>query len=95
MFLGNSEDRIEWTSRLSAVSARLVARANVAWMNRQLRPNVKTPFLTPANEHVFISSSLVREIAMLGGDVSKFVHPVIAARINERVAAMRKPARKI
>ncbi|HEX5353454.1 MAG TPA: pantetheine-phosphate adenylyltransferase [Rhodanobacteraceae bacterium] len=49
----------------------------LASMNRHLIPQVETLFLTPAEEWSFISSSLVREIASLGGDVSDFVHPVV------------------
>ncbi|WP_018936945.1 pantetheine-phosphate adenylyltransferase [Thioalkalivibrio sp. ALJ24] len=50
----------------------------LAAMNRQLAPEVETLFLTPAEEYSFVSSSLVREIARLGGDVSKFVSPGVA-----------------
>ncbi len=46
-------------------------------MNRQLAPEIETVFLTPAEHLSYISSSLVREIAILGGDVSKFVDPVV------------------
>lgn len=49
----------------------------LASMNRHLIPNVETLFLTPAEQYSFISSSLVREIARLGGDVSGFVHPAV------------------
>jgi len=49
----------------------------LASMNRHLIPNVETLFLTPAEQYSFISSSLVREIARLGGDVSSFVHPAV------------------
>lgn len=52
----------------------------LASMNRQLDSELESMFLTPAEEHAFISSSLVREIATLGGDVSKFVsHEVVKA----------------
>jgi len=52
----------------------------LASMNRQLDSDLESMFLTPAEEHAFISSSLVREIAILGGDVSKFVsHEVVKA----------------
>lgn len=50
----------------------------LAAMNRQLAPQVETLFLTPAEEYSFVSSSLVREIARLGGDVSNFVSPAVA-----------------
>lgn len=46
----------------------------LAGMNRRLAPQVETLFLTPAEQYAYISSSLVREIAALGGDVSEFVH---------------------
>ena len=49
----------------------------LASMNRRLSPDIETIFLTPAEQHAFISSTLVREIARLGGDVSEFVHPEV------------------
>ena len=49
----------------------------LASMNRHLIPAAETLFLTPAEQYSFISSSLVREIARLGGDVSGFVHPTV------------------
>ncbi len=52
-------------------------------MNRSLRPDVETVFLCPEAEYTFISSTLVREVAALGGDVSRFVHPVVQATLNE------------
>lgn len=57
----------------------------LASMNRHLIPDVETMFLTPAEEYSFISSSLVREIAALGGDVSDFVHPVVKKALAERL----------
>lgn len=57
----------------------------LASMNRQLAPDVETVFLTPAEQYAFVSSSLVREIAALGGDVSAFVHPKVVAALRERV----------
>ena len=56
----------------------------LASMNRHLIPDVETLFLTPAEQHSFISSSLVREVARLGGDVSGFVHPAVAQALSER-----------
>ena len=58
----------------------------LASMNRHLIPSAETLFLTPSEQYSFISSSLVREIARLGGDVSGFVHPVVqqALRNNYR-----------
>ncbi len=59
----------------------------LATMNRHLRPQVETIFLTPAEQHSFISSSLVKEVARFGGDVSVFLHPHVAAALRERIAA--------
>ncbi len=56
----------------------------LAGMNRRLAPELETLFLTPAERHAFISSSLVREIAALGGDVSEFVHPAVQAALRRR-----------
>lgn len=52
-------------------------------MNRILAPEIETLFLAPAEQHAFISSSLVREIAIYGGDISKFVHPTVEKAIRE------------
>ncbi len=57
----------------------------LASMNRKLAPDVETIFLTPDEGFSFISSSLVREIAVLGGDVSAFVHPVVKAAMTSRL----------
>ena len=57
----------------------------LASMNRKLAPEVETVFLTPAEQFSFISSSLVREIASLGGDVSPFVHEKVATALNNRI----------
>lgn len=54
----------------------------LASMNRHLIPDVETLFLTPAEEYGFISSSLVREISRLGGDVSAFVPPAVAQALQ-------------
>ena len=56
----------------------------LANMNRQLAPDVESMFLTPSEKYSFISSTLVREIAALGGDISKFVHPAVADALAER-----------
>lgn len=53
-------------------------------MNRTLHPDVETLFLTPAEQYTFISASIVREIARFGGDVSKFVSPLVAARLKDK-----------
>lgn len=57
----------------------------LAGMNRRLAPKVETMFLTPAEQYAFISSTLVREVAMLGGDVSPFVHPVVIAALRDKI----------
>ena len=59
----------------------------MAGMNRNLYPEVETLFLTPAEKYLFMSSTIVREIARFGGDVSKFVHPIVAERLRAKVAA--------
>jgi pantetheine-phosphate adenylyltransferase len=56
----------------------------LASMNRHLIPAAETLFLTPAEQYSFISSSLVREIARLGGDVSGFVHPAVQQALRSR-----------
>jgi pantetheine-phosphate adenylyltransferase len=58
----------------------------MAGMNRQLMPDVETLFLTPSDHYQFVSGTFVREIATLGGDVSKFVAPSVLQRLKERVA---------
>lgn len=57
----------------------------MAGMNRNLYPEVETLFLTPSEQYMFISATIVREIAKLGGDVSPFVHPLIASRLAEKI----------
>ena len=57
----------------------------MAGMNRQLMPEVETVFLTPSDQYQFVSGTFVREIAMLGGDVSKFVAPSVLRRLQDRV----------
>ncbi len=62
----------------------------LAGMNRNLYPDVETVFLTPSEKHTFISATLVREIAVLGGDVSKFVHPKVRAQLSRKVREMKR-----
>ncbi len=57
----------------------------LASMNRKLAPDVETMFLTPDEGYSYISSSLVREIAALGGDVRPFVHPAVQNALKERL----------
>lgn len=54
----------------------------LASMNRKLAPEIETMFMTPAEQYSFISSSLVREISRLGGDVSDFVNPVVSKSLQ-------------
>ncbi len=56
----------------------------LAGMNRRLEPEVETLFLTPSEQFSFISSTLVREISRLGGDVSEFVHPLVQQALLEK-----------
>lgn len=55
-------------------------------MNRELWPGLETIFLAPEVDFSFLSSSLVREVARLGGDVSRFVSPAVAERVREKLA---------
>jgi pantetheine-phosphate adenylyltransferase len=57
----------------------------MAGMNRKLFPDVETVFLTPAEEYMFISATMVREIARLGGDVSKFVQPPVLEHLRRKI----------
>ena len=59
----------------------------MAGMNRQLHPQVETVFLTPGEQYMFVSATMVREIARLGGDVSKFVQPAVARRLAAQKAS--------
>ncbi len=58
----------------------------LASMNRRLDDQFETIFMTPSEEHTFISSSLVREIASLGGDVSRFVSPPVVKALQTKLA---------
>ena len=62
----------------------------LANMSRHLAPEVDYVFLTPKEQFTFISSTLVREIALLGGDVSRFVHPIVAEALEQRRAVPRQ-----
>jgi pantetheine-phosphate adenylyltransferase len=57
----------------------------MAGMNRNLYPDVETLFLTPDEKYMFISATIVREIARFGGNVSKFVHPHVAECMRRKV----------
>ena len=63
----------------------------LAGMNRSLMPQVETVFLTPSDKYQFISSTFVREIATLGGEVDKFVSPVVNERLALKVRSLAQP----
>lgn len=63
----------------------------MAGMNRKLHPEVETLFVTPSDQYMFISSTIVREIAGFGGDVAPFVPQLVAERIRQRVAELQTP----
>jgi pantetheine-phosphate adenylyltransferase len=65
----------------------------MAGMNRNLYPEVETLFLTPGEQYMFVSATIVREIAKFGGDVSQFVHPSVAARLKAKIAEPAPPRR--
>jgi len=56
----------------------------LASMNRNLAPDIESVFLMPADEYSFISSSLVKEVAALGGNISKFVHPLVDEALKNK-----------
>ena len=66
----------------------------LAGMNRNLYPEMETVFLTPSEQHMFISATLVREIATLGGDVSKFVDPRVETRLRAKVSGAGSSGKK-
>lgn len=57
----------------------------MAGMNRSMYPDVETVFMTPSEQYMFISATIVREIALLGGNADKFVHPQIAAQLRAKI----------
>ena len=60
----------------------------LAGMNRDLYPGVETMFLTPGERYMFVSATIVREISILGGDVSKFVSVHVAERLAAKIRQM-------
>ena len=60
----------------------------MAGMNRSQYPEVETVFLTPGEQHMFISATMVREISRLGGNVSKFVQPCVEKRLRAKFSAI-------
>jgi pantetheine-phosphate adenylyltransferase len=61
----------------------------LAGMNRRLAPGVETLFLTPSDKYLFLSATIVREIAVLGGDVTSFVHPITVERMRAKIGKAR------
>lgn len=59
----------------------------LANMNRRLNPDLESVFLTPSEENSFISSTLVKEVALHKGNVSQFCHPIVNEALKERLAA--------
>lgn len=57
----------------------------MAGMNRGMYPDVETLFMTPSEKYMFISATMVREIAVLGGDVDNFVPPLVATQLNLKI----------
>jgi pantetheine-phosphate adenylyltransferase len=61
----------------------------MAGMNRSMDPSVEVVFLTPSEKYLFISATIVREVAFFGGDFSRFVHPVVAEALKLKVVERR------
>ena len=57
----------------------------MAGMNRSMYPDVETLFMTPSEQYMFISATIVREIALLGGNADAFVHPLVAQKLCEKI----------
>ena len=62
----------------------------LAGMNKHLFPEAETIFMPTSEHYSYVSSSLIREISMLGGDVSQFVHPAVLAALTERMSSRSK-----
>lgn len=60
----------------------------MAGMNRGLYPDVETLFMTPSEKFMFVSATMVREIALLGGDADKFVHPLVAQQLRYKITQL-------
>ena len=58
---------------------------DLATLNKQLAPSIETVFLSTSEKYKSISSSHVKELALLDGDVSKFLHPIVALRLSEKI----------
>ena len=62
----------------------------LAGMNRHMMPELETMFLIPGERYQFVSATLVREIAIMGGEVGQFVSPKVEARLREKVASLKR-----
>jgi len=60
----------------------------MAGMNRSMYPDVETLFMTPSEQFMFVSATMVREIALLGGDADKFVHPLVAQQLRYKITKL-------
>ena len=91
----SSRSMVCWPNSPSRSGATIIVRGlravsdfeyefQMALMNRQLHPSLETVFLVPAVDLTYLSSSLVREVARFGGDVSPMVHPVVATALARR-----------
>ena len=78
----------KWKAQVIVRGLRAVSdyeyEVQLAGLNRQMNPTVETVFISAAQSYTFLSSSMVREIANLKGDVSDFVHPAVLAALNKR-----------
>lgn len=85
------ECAVQWQAKVIVRGLRAVSdfeyEVQLAGLNRQMCPGVETVFISAAQEYAFLSSSMVREIASLNGDVSGFVHPTILAALNNKHTA--------
>ncbi|HQT81003.1 MAG: pantetheine-phosphate adenylyltransferase [Ferrovum sp. 37-45-19] len=62
----------------------------MAGMNRRLHPDVETLFLTPSDQYMFVSSTIVREIALFNGDVSQFVSSKVISALHKKIESLQK-----
>ena len=93
---------VEYAARIKASAVLRGIRAlsdyeyelQMALMNRKLRPELETVFMMPAEKYSYLSSRLVREVARLGGDVSKLVPELVEQRLKEKLDPAFKLARK-
>lgn len=78
----------EWNAQVIVRGLRAVSdyeyEVQLAGLNRQMHPDVETVFISAAQSYTFLSSSMVREIANLNGDVSEFVHPAVLAALTKK-----------